>query len=221
MHTENNMKINFLQASQKMAVSIMAGIRIEYERIKKSERAKTICAGILAALVLVLTALVSFRVAEAKEQVKYAAWRERFANDYISQQEAAERGMPIDPREELKKQEITVIAQFIQGLKRFNYSFEDYVTAAWGMDARTRNPGYPSTLVEVIQQPKQWLGYNPDAVVTKDEYATAERVWDVIHSADHPEVSADFVYASFEAEGITLRDTWEISTRTHFWRWEG
>lgn len=220
----DSIKFNGLQARENIksgAFAVLAAARVAVEAIKESETAKKVCAGILAALVLILTALVSFRVAESREAAKYEAWKERFVNDYISQREAEERGMPIDPKEELKKQEITAVAQFIQGVKRFNYSFNDFVTAAWGMDARTRNPAYPDTLIEVIQQPKQWLGYNPEAVVTKDEYSTAERVWNVIHSADHPEVSSDFVYASFEAEGITLRDTWEISTRTHFWRWEG
>lgn len=220
----DSIKFDSFQARENIkngAAVVLASARVAVEAIKESGTAKKVCAGILAALVLILTALVSFRVAEAREAAKYEAWKERFVNDYISQREAEERGMPIDPREELKKQEITAIAQFIQGVKRFNYSFGDFVTAAWGMDARTRNPSYPDTLIEVIQQPKQWLGYSSDTEVTKENYATAEKVWNAVHSADHPEVSSDFVYASFEAEGITLRDTWEISTRTHFWRWEG
>lgn len=220
----DSIKFDSFQARENIkngAAVVLASARVAVEAIKESGTAKKVCAGILAALVLILTALVSFRVAEAREAAKYEAWKERFVNDYISQREAEERGMPIDPREELKKQEITAIAQFIQGVKRFNYSFGDFVTAAWGMDARTRNPSYPDTLIEVIQQPKQWLGYSSDTEVTKENYATAEKVWNTVHGADHPEVSSDFVYASFEAEGITLRDTWEISTRTHFWRWEG
>lgn len=203
-----------------LILAALAGIRVQVERIKSSPTAKKVCAGILAALVLILNSLISFRIAQRDAQRSFEAWQERFVNDYLTQQEAAAIGIPPDPKEELKKQEINALAQFIQGVKMFNYSFEDFVTAAWCMDARTRNPAYPETLVEVIQQPKQWLGYNPEAIVTKDEYATATRVWDVIKGADHPEVSSDFVYASFERDGITLRDTWEISTKTHFYRWE-
>lgn len=220
----DSIKFDSFQARQNIkngAAVVLASARVAVEAIKESETAKKICAGILAALALILTALVSFRVAESKEQVKYEAWKERFVNDYLSQREAEERGMPIDPREELRKSEITCIAQFIRGVKRFNYSLDDFITAVWGMDARTRNPAYPGTLIEVIQQPGQWLGYSSETEVTKEDYATAEKVWNTVYSADHPEVSSDFVYASFEAEGITLRDTWEISTRTHFWRWEG
>lgn len=220
----DSIKFDSFQARQNIkngAAVVLASARVAVEAIKESETAKKICAGILAALVLILTALVSFRVAQAKEQAKFEAWQERFVNDYLSQREAEERGMPIDPREELRKSEITAIAQFIRGVKRFNYSLDDFITAVWGMDARTRNPAYPGTLIEVIQQPGQWLGYSSDTEVTKEDYATAEKVWNAVYSADHPEVSSDFVYASFEAEGITLRDTWEISTRTHFWRWEG
>lgn len=220
----DSIKFNGFQAREHIksgAVALLASARVAVEAIKASETAKRICAGILAVLVLILTALVSFRVAQAKEQQKFEAWQERFVNDYLSQQEAEMRGMPIDPREELRKSEITAIAQFIRGVKRFNYSIDDFITAVWGMDARTRNPAYPGTLIEVIQQPGQWLGYSSDTEVTKEDYATAEKVWNAVYSADHPEVSSDFVYASFEPEGVTLRDTWEISTRTHFWRWEG
>lgn len=35
---------------------------------------------------------------------------------------------------------------------------------------------------------------------------------------EHPPISSDFVYASFERAGISLMDTWEIGTRTKFWR---
>lgn len=222
MHTKDTILFeNWQEFPKKTAVSFLAGLRVGFERMRGSKRARIVCWVILAALALTLWTLVTFRIAQKQQDARFEAWCERFVNDYISMQEAAEMGFPPDPKEELKKQEITALAQFIQGVKRFNYSFDDFVTAAWCMDARTRNPLYPDTLIEVIQQPKQWIGYNSEAVVTKDEYRTAERVWDVIRGADHPEVSSDFVFASFEAEGITLRDTWEISTKTHFWRYEG
>lgn len=224
MHEQNTIKLNLLQdfphRAGRTAFTALAAARVGFERARQSKTARAIGWAVLAALVLVLTALISFRAAQAQQERRFEEWQERFVNDYLAQQEAARIGIPPDPKEELKKQEITALAQFIQGVKMFNYSFEDFVTAAWCMDARTRNPAYPETLVEVIQQPKQWLGYNPEAIVTKDEYATATRVWDVIRGADHPEVSSDFVYASFERDGITLRDTWEISTKTHFWRYE-
>ena len=222
MSTSKNITKEIIFQAQNLwclILAVFAGIRVQVERIKASPTAKKACAGILAVLVLVLNSLISFRIAQRDAQRSFEAWQERFVNDYLTQQEAARIGIPPDPKEELRKQEITALAQFIQGCKMFDYSFEDFVTAAWCMDARTRNPAYPETLVEVIQQPKQWLGYNPEAIVTKDEYATATRVWDVIRGADHPEVSSDFVYASFERDGITLRDTWEISTKTHFYRW--
>lgn len=200
--------------------SVMAGARLVFESARRHRAARIAGWVLIAALVMTLEWLIAARVEHGKAQALYTERVEQFKADYLDQQDAARRGMPIDPKEEQKKAEITALAQFIQGVKMFNYSFEDFVTAAWCMDARTRNPAYPDTLVEVIQQPKQWLGYNSKVIATKDEYATATRVWDVIKGADHPEVSSDFVYASFERDGITLRDTWEISTKTHFYRWE-
>lgn len=222
MHTKDTILFeNWQEFPKKTAVSFLAGLRVGFERIRASETGKKVCGGILACLFLILWTLVTFRVAQKQQDARFEAWCERFVNDYISMQEAAEMGFPPDPKEELKKQEITALAQFIQAVKRFNFSFDDFVTAAWGMDARTRNPAYPNTLLEVIQQPRQWPGYSEDIIPTKEEYETATRVWDVLNGAEHPEVSSDFVFASFEPEGITLRDTWEISTKTHFWKWRG
>jgi spore germination cell wall hydrolase CwlJ-like protein len=199
--------------------SVMAGVRLVFENARRHRAARIAGWMLIAALVMTLEWIIAARVEQGKAQALYTERVEQFKADYLDQQDAARRGMPIDPKEEQKKAEITALAQFIQAVKRFNFSFDDYVTAAWGMDARTRNPAYPNTLLEVIQQPRQWPGYSEDIIPTKEEYSTATRVWDVLNGAEHPEVSSDFVFASFESEGITLRDTWEISTKTHFWKW--
>lgn len=202
--------------------SVMAGARLALEAARRHKATRIAGWVLIAALVMTLEWIVAARVEHSKAQAIYTERVERFKADFLDQQDAARRGMPIEPKEELKKQEITAFAQLIQAVKRFNFSFDDFVTIGWCIDARERNAAYPDTFIEVIQQPRQWPGYSDDSIIpTKDEYATATRVWDVIHSAEHPEVSSDFVYASFEAEGITLRDTWEISTKTHFWKWSG
>lgn len=204
-----------------LILAALAGIRVQVERIKASPTAKKVCAGILAVLVLVLNSLISFRIAQRDAQRSFEAWQERFVNDYMSMQEAAERGMPPDPKEELRGQQATAFAKLMSGLKLFGYSADDYRTLAQCIACRVANPAYPNTIVEVIEQPKQWVGYAENNEVTQRDFTLAMKILGEIEAQEHPAISQDYVYASFERDGITLRDTWDIGTRTHFWKWEG
>lgn len=220
----DSIKFNSYQAREHIkngAAVVLASARVAVEAIKESKTAKKVCAGILAVLVLILTALVSFRVAQAKEQKKFEAWQERFVNDYLSQQEAERRGLPPDPKVELRKQEATAFAKLMSGLKLYGYGADDFRTLAQGVACRVANPGYPNTIVEVIEQPKQWPGYTDTNEVTQKDFDLAMKILAELDAQEHPPISSDYVYASFERDGISLRDTWDISTRTHFWRWEG
>ena len=204
-----------------LILAALAGIKVQVERIKASPKAKKVCAGILAALVLVLNSLISFRIAQRDAQISFEAWQERFVNDYMSMQEAAERGMPPDPKEELRGQQATAFAKLMSGLKLFGYSADDYRTLAQCIACRVANPAYPNTIVEVIEQPQQWVGYAENNEVVQKDYTLAMKILGEIEAQEHPAISQDYVYASFEKDGITLRDTWDISTRTHFWHYEG
>jgi len=223
MRMNNNIKFANWQASEikNGFFSVMAGARLAFESARRNRSARAIGWAILAALVLMLTALISFRVAQAQQEKRFEAWQERFVNDYLSQQEAAAIGMPPDPREELKKQEATAFAKLMSGLKLFGYGADDYRTLAQCIACRVANPAYPSTIVEVIEQPKQWVGYSENNEVTQKDYTLALQILAEIAAQEHPAISQDYVFASFERDGITLRDTWDITTRTHFWKWGG
>lgn len=202
-----------------LILAAIAGIRVQVERIKASPTAKKVCAGILAVLVLVLNSLISFRIAQRDAQRSFEAWQTRYVNDFLSQQEAAERGMPPDPKEELRGQQATAFARLMSGLKLFGYGADDYRTLAQCIACRVANPAYPNTIVEVIEQPKQWVGYSENNEVTQKDYTLAMQILSELEAQEHPAISQDYVYASFERDGITLRDTWDIGTRTKFWRY--
>lgn len=204
-----------------LLIAGLAALRVQAERVKANPLAKKISMGILAALVLVLNSLISFRIAQRDAQRSFEAWQERFVNDYVSMQEAAERGMPPDPKEELRGQQATAFARLMSGLKLFGYGADDYRTLAQCIACRVANPAYPDTIVEVIEQPKQWVGYSEANEVTQKDYTLAMQILSEIEAQEHPAISQDYVYASFERDGITLRDTWDIGTKTHFWKWEG
>lgn len=218
MHTDNTIEFEILQAPTKVAISALAGLRVGFEKIRASETGKKVCCGVLAALFLILWTVVTFRVAQRDAQTRFEAWQTRFVNDYMSMQEAKEIGLPPDPKEELRKQEATAFAKLMSGLKLYGYGADDYKTLAQGLYCRKANPAYPDTLVEVIEQPKQWPGYSDNNEVTQKDYNLALQILAEMDAQEHPAISSDYVYASFERDGITLRDTWEIGTRTKFWR---
>lgn len=220
--TNNITSALILQARNlwKIVISLLAALRVQAERIKASRRARVVCWIILAALALTLWTLITFRIAQRDAQRSFEAWQERYVNDFLSQQEAAERGMPIDPRVELQKQEATAFAKLMSGLKLYGYGVDDYRTIAQCIACRVANPTYPDTIVEVIEQPKQWVGYSDANEVTQKDYALATQILAEIAAQEYPPISSDFVFASFERDGITLRDTWDINTHTHFWKWE-
>lgn len=220
MHMNNTIKFANWQASEikNGFFSVMAGARLAFESARRHRAARAIGWAILAALVLMLTALISFRVAQAQQQRRFEEWQERFVNEYLDQQDAARRGMPIDPRVELRKQEATAFAKLMSGLKLYGYDTDDFRTLAQGVACRVANPGYPDTIVDVIEQPKQWPGYADKNEVTQKDYDLAMKILAELDAQEHPPISSDYVYASFERDGIALRDTWDIGTRTHFWR---
>jgi hypothetical protein len=166
----------------------------------------------------VLEWLIAARVEQGKAMESFEAWKIRFADDYIAMQEAKEIGLPPDPKVELRKQEATAFAKLMSGLKLYGYSADDFRTLAQGVACRVANPGYPNTIVEVIEQPKQWPGYADTNEVTQKDFDLAMQILAELDAHEHPPISSDFVYASFERDGISLRDTWDIGTRTHFWR---
>lgn len=220
----DSIKFNGFQAREEIksgAFAVLASVRVAVEAIRASRRARVVAWVIFAALALTLWTLVTFRIAQRDALNSFEDWKARFSEDFISQQEAKQRGLPPDPREELRAQQATVFAKLMDGLKLYGFSLDDYRTLAQCVACRVNNPAYPDTFVDVVQQPGQWPGYSDNNEVTQKSYKTALQILSEIDAQEHPPVTSDFVYASFEKDGIVLRDTWDISTRTHFWRWEG
>ena len=220
MHMNNTIKFANWQASEikNGFFSVMAGARLAFESARRYRAARIAGWVLIAALVLTLEWIIAARVEQGKAQALYTERVEQFKADYLDQQDAARRGMPIDPRVELRKQEATAFAKLMSGLKLYGYGTDDFRTLAQGVACRVANPGYPDTIVEVIEQPKQWPGYSDSNEVTQKDFDLAMKILAELDAQEHPPISSDYVYASFERDGISLRDTWEIGTRTKFWR---
>lgn len=170
------------------------------------------------ALGIVLYTLTVVRIADAKLERKYEAWTERFVNDYISMQEAAERGFPPDPKEQLLNQQSEALARVLYGVK--DNSTQDLKTLCWCVFNRVDNPAYPDSIEAVVAQAKQWMGYSEDNPVLDNLYKLAKEQIQAWQNGRRP-VSNEFIYMSWTPVKIVLRDTWQYGMNTNTWVWSG
>jgi hypothetical protein len=130
---------------------------------------------VLVILAFVAWSLVMFRAGGAQAEKRYEAWKVRFADDYISQMEAAERGMPPDPRELLAEQEITAIAKVLYGVEvNTDADLHKYCWAIFNrVDNKAGEFADVTSIEDVISKPSQFVGYNPDYA---DNYPVLDRL---------------------------------------------
>lgn len=126
-------------------------------------------------LAFIAWSLVMFRAGGAQAEKRYEAWKVRFADEYISQREAAERGMPPDPKELLAEQEITAIAKVLYGVE--GNTDDDLHKYCWAIFNRVDNKAgefaTAHSIEDVISKPSQFVGYNHEY---SDNYPVLDRL---------------------------------------------
>jgi len=167
-------------------------------------------------LAFIAWSLVMYRAGGVRAEQRYEEWRERFVNDYLSQVEAEERGMPIDPHEQLLNQQSEALARVLYGVK--DNSTQDLKTLCWCVFNRVDNPNYPDNIEAVIEQPKQWMGYSENNPVMDDLYKLAKEQIQQWQNGRRP-VSNELIYMSWTPAKIVLRDTWQYGMNTKTWVW--
>ena len=170
------------------------------------------------ALALIAWSLVMYRAGGVRAEQRYEAWKERFANEYISQQEAAERQYPPDPKELLLNQQSNALARVLYGVK--DNSTGDLKTLCWCVFNRVDNEAYPDNIEDVVAQKKQWMAYSEDNPVLDDLYKIAREQIQLWQNGRRP-VSNEFIYMSWTPTRIVLRDTWQYGYTTNTWVWSG
>lgn len=174
------------------------------------------CKYALVLLGAVLYTLLVARGAEAKAARKYEAWQERWVNEYITQQEAARLGMPVDPQEAQLDAEAQALARVLYGVK--DNSTDDLRTYCWCVFNRVDSPEYADTLEEVIEQPSQWMRYDPENPVIENLYQLAREELEAWHNGATRPCSSDFIYMTWSPLEIVLRNTWTNGSSTRYWR---
>lgn len=89
--------------------------------------------------------------------------------------------------------------------------------------ARVMSKNYPGTMQEVIAQKDQWMFYDPANKFSTHDREIAEKILrDYYENGIIPSgLTDEFVYGSWSENDYVLRNTWDFSSSTRTWRWQG
>lgn len=163
--------------------------------------------------------------AEAQAEEHY----NRKLDAYIAEQEQAAQQRADLERAEAESEE-AVRRALAEHLAKALYAFRfnstnDIVTACWCFfnraDIETGEYAYLNTLEDVIEQPGQWMGYNPDNPVLEALYQIAYEQLCLWLDGGHRPCSTEFVFLVWSRSEIYLKDRLEDSKATRTWRYAG
>lgn len=180
----------------------------------------------------VLVFVVSITATAVSQRTKYEAQIE----DMRARHEEEMRELRLELREECQtriaeieqyyeyggnvsqiEREAEYIAKVIYGTAR-NHSDSDKKAVVWCILNRVEHYAHPSTIAEVCEQPKQWMGYSNDNPVLDDNYELALAELKIWNSGGHRPIDNDYIYLSWSSKEILLRNTFEENRDTKYWR---
>ena len=115
------------------------------------------------------------------------------------------------------EKEAECIAKVIYGTAR-NHVSSDQKAVVWCILNRVEHYAHPNTIAEVCEQPKQWMGYSCDNPVLSDIYDLALEELKIWYSGGHRPMNNSYIYLTWSSKEILLRDTFEESKNTNYWR---
>lgn len=196
-----------------------------HTRMDKDEFVKRYGIFLIVAVVFTLyTILLSAMVSHRTEKRVRAEMTAQFEQEMIAaenaRKEAESAARFLTGEASLAAQmrtEATDIAKVLYAVR--NNSKDDKITNVWCILNRVDNKAYPDSVEEVCKQPQQWMGYSEDNPVLDDLFQLAYSQLEIWHGGTRP-VSDDYIYLAWSPSEITIRDSWEYSSKTHTWRAE-
>lgn len=114
--------------------------------------------------------------------------------------------------------EAKAIAKLLYGYR--NNSLRDRKTLIWCVLARVDSNAYPNTVEAVVDQAKQWMFYQSNNPVRPDDQELAMEMLKEWHDGKYPAgFSSEFVYAEWSAHDIALRNEYQTSSKTKYFRY--
>ena len=176
---------------------------------------------ILYILLCILIAIVASARQSHKDKIKYETL---MAEELAAVSEAHELELAEVRRQyeyggdaDMIEHEAEYIAKVLYGTAR-NHSSDGQRAVVWCILNRVEHASYPDTVIEVCEQPQQWMGYSEDNPVVEELYDVALDVLKTWYNDGHRPVSPDYIYLSWSSNEIILRDTFEEKASTRYWR---
>lgn len=115
------------------------------------------------------------------------------------------------------EREAEYIAKVLYGTAA-NHADSDKRAVVWCILNRVEHHSHPDTVVEVCEQPKQWMGYSVNNPVLQDLYDIALTELKIWHNGGHRPMNNSYVFLTWSSSEILLRDTFEEGRNTNYWR---
>lgn len=187
--------------------------------------AKISVAYILILVVAIMITVMSQRVKyeqqiveiNANHKEEMAALRAELQEDYELQMTELIRYYEYGGDVTQIEKEAEYIARVLYGTAR-NHADSDKRAVVWCILNRVEYHSYPDTIIEVCEQPKQWIGYSSENPVLTDLYDLALAELKIWHNGGHRPMDKEYIYLSWSSKEILLRDTFEENKNTNYWR---
>ena len=89
----------------------------------------------------------------------------------------------------------------------------------WNILMRVDSPYYPNTVKEVVEQPSQWMFYSDSNPIRNNDVSLAIEQLRLWHEGRNPSnLSNKYVYGEWSEHDYILRDTWDKTSSTRYWR---
>lgn len=184
-------------AIMKVMYQLIAAFKYAWKRI------------LLAALCFLLCLVVTARITDQTrppEKIVAAS-----LSDFIEPEQTEE---PIVSNKQVEEAEY--VARVMYGMAR-NHATQHQQTVVWCVLNRVDDSRFPDSIIEVCQQPSQWVGYDDSNPVLEDMYQTAYKMISSWRNGIHRPMDIGYVFAERTTDGIILRNTYEITARTRYY----
>ena len=149
-----------------------------------------------------------YEIEKSELMAAHAAELESAVTRYYAESEA---------RDTTKRAEAEEIAKVLYGTARYNNE-HDQALVVWCILNRVEHDNYPDSIKEVCRQEAQWMGYSENNPILSELYRVAETELTRYYDGDYRPMGPEYIFLSWTEDEIVLRDSFEETKRTHYWR---
>ena len=172
---------------------------------------------ILTGLVFILVLVVTARVVDHSappSRMELAVVAQTIVDE--QEQEEAQRALETAQKEARLKEEAEAVARVVYGMAR-NHATQHQETVVWCILNRVDDSRFADDIIEVCNQPAQWVEYYDTNPVLESMYQMAYRIISDWRNGAHRPMAPDFVFAERTGDSIILRNTYEYTSRTRYY----